>query len=66
MIIFNVKNLMEKQNITRYRLQKLTNWNYKRINAYYFNKVISINVNELEILSDLFNCELSELIERKK
>ena len=66
MIIFNVKNLMEKQNITRYRLQKLTNWNYKRINAYYFNKVISINVNELETLCDIFDCELPDLIELKK
>lgn len=66
MIIFNVKNLMEQQNITRYRLQKLTNWNYKRINAYYFNKVISINVNELETLCDIFDCELPDLIERKK
>ena len=66
MIIFNVKNLMEKQNITRYRLQKLTNWNYKRINTYYFNRVISINVNELETLCDIFDCELPDLIERKK
>ena len=66
MIIFNVKELMEKQHITRYRLQKLTNWNYKRINAYYFNRVISIKINELETLGDIFNCELSDLIERKK
>lgn len=65
MIVFNVKKLMEKQNITRYRLQKLTNWNYKRINAYYFNRVISINVKELETLCDIFGCKLSELIERK-
>lgn len=66
MIKFNVKELMDKQNITRYRLQKLTNWNYKRINAYYFNKVICININELETLCDIFNCNLSDLIERKK
>ena len=65
MIVFNVKELMEKQNITRYRLQKLTNWNYKRINAYYFNKVISINVNEPETLCDIFGSNLSELIEGK-
>ena len=66
MIIFNVKKLMEQQNITRYRLQKLTNWNYKRINAYYFNKVISINVNELETLCDIFSCDIPDLIEREK
>lgn len=66
MIILNVRKLMEKQNISRYRLQKLTNWNYKRINAYFFNKVININVNELEILCDIFDCDLPELIERRK
>ena len=65
MIKFNVKELMEKQNITRYRLQKLTNWNYKRINAYYFNRLVSNNVNELDTLCEIFNCNLYELIERK-
>ncbi len=66
MIIFNVKELMKKQGISRYRLQQLTNWNYKRINAYFFNRVINININELETFCDIFNCDLSELIERKK
>lgn len=66
MIKLKVKELMENQNISRYRLQQLTKWNYKRINAYYFNKVISINVKELDTLCDIFECELSELIERKK
>ncbi len=66
MIILNVKNLMEKQNISRYKLQQLTKWNYKRVNAYYFNRVVSININELDTLCDIFNCELTELIERKK
>ncbi|MCI8655734.1 MAG: helix-turn-helix transcriptional regulator [Clostridia bacterium] len=66
MIIFNIKELMEKQNISRYRLQQLTNWNYKRINAYYFNKVININVKELDTLCDIFDCDLTDLIKRKK
>ena len=66
MIIFNIKELMEKQNISRYRLQQLTNWNYKRINAYYFNKVININVKELDTVCDIFDCDLTDLIKRKK
>ena len=66
MIIFKIKELMEKNNISRYKLQQLTNWNYKRINAYYFNKVISINVKELDTLCEIFECELPELIQRKK
>ena len=66
MIKFYVKELMEKQGITRYRLQKLTNWNYKRINAYYFNKVVCANVNELDTLCSIFNCDLSDLIKNVK
>lgn len=66
MIIFKIKDLMDKHNITRYRLQKLTNWNYKRINAYYFGRVLSITVSELEELCKIFNCSISDLIEFKK
>jgi DNA-binding Xre family transcriptional regulator len=65
MIIFKVKDLMEKNNITRYRLQKLTNWNFKRINAYYFGTVVNISVSELEALCKIFNCKISDLIELK-
>lgn len=66
MIIFKIKDLMKEQNISRYRLQKLTNWNYKRINAYFFGKVININVEEIEKLCEIFNCEIKDLIELKK
>lgn len=66
MIIFKIKDLMDKQNITRYRLQKLTNWNYKRINSYYFGKVVNITVDELEQLCKIFNCSICDLIEFKK
>lgn len=66
MIIFKIKELMEKKNITRYRLQKLTNWNYKRINSYYFGKVVNITVTELEELCNIFDCSISDLIELKK
>ena len=66
MIIFKIKDLMKEQNISRYRLQKLTNWNYKRINSYFFGRVININVEEIEKLCDIFNCDIKDIIELKK
>ena len=55
MIKFKVKEILEKKDISRYRLQQLTNWNYKRVNAYYLGKVVSINVEELNKLSSFMN-----------
>ena len=66
MIIFKVKDLLEKNNISRYRLQKLTNWNYKRVNAYYYGKVLSMSVEELNSLCEIFKCKITDLIEYKK
>lgn len=66
MIIFKINELMKKQNLSRYRLQKITNWNYKRVNAYYFGKVVNINVDELEKLCEIFDCSISDIIELKK
>ena len=66
MVIFKVKDLMESHKITRYKMIQLTNWNYKRINAFYFNKVKLVTVEEIEKLCSIFDCEVSELIEMKK
>ena len=57
MIIFKIKDLLEKNDISRYKLQKLTNWNYKRIN---------ISTEELDKLCERFKCKISDLIEYKK
>lgn len=66
MIIFKIKEMLEKKDISRYKLQQLTNWNYKRINAYYFGRVMSITTEELDKLCEIFNCKISDLIEYKK
>jgi len=65
MIVFKVKELMEEKNITRYKLQKDTNWNYKRINAFFFNNVKKITLEEIEILCKIFECEIHDLMEIK-
>lgn len=66
MVIFKVKELMEAQNISRYRMIQLTNWNYKRINAFYFNRVKLVTMEEIEKLCEIFSCDLPDLMELKK
>ena len=66
MIIFKLKNLMEKKNISRYKLQQLTDWNYKRINALFFSRAKTIKTFELEMLCDIFDCEIQDLMENVK
>ncbi len=66
MVIFKVKELMESHGITRYKMIQLTNWNYKRINAFYFNKVKLVTVEEIEKLCEIFDCDIKDLIELEK
>ena len=60
---FKVKEQLEKNNITRYKLQKLTNWNYRRINMYYRGTVVNIHTEELEKLCEIFKCKIEDLLE---
>lgn len=60
---FKIKEQLEKNNITRYKLQRLTNWNYKRINMYYKGTVIKIRTEELEKLCEIFKCKIEDLLE---
>lgn len=60
---FKIKDQLEKNQISRYKLQQLTNWNYKRINAFYKGSVIEIKVEELEIFCKIFKCKIEDLIE---
>ena len=62
MLIFRIKELMEENNISRYKLQKLTNWNYKRINAFYFNRIKQVTLEELEKLCEILKCDISDLL----
>lgn len=66
MIVFKIKELLEKNDVTRYKFQQLTKWNYKRINAYYFGEAKLVTIDELETICKLFNCKISDIIEFKK
>ncbi len=66
MIIFKVNERMDKIGLTRYRLQQLTNWNYRRVNSYYQGKVINMNVEELDKLCTILDCKIDDLIVYQK
>ena len=66
MIIFRVKELMKANNISRYKLQQLTNWNYRRINAFFFSKIKQVTLDEIEKFCEILKCDISDLIKLEK
>ena len=62
MIELKVREFMEKNKMTRYRLQKLTTWNFKRVNAYYNNTVVDYSADDLDKLCEIFNCTVGDLL----
>lgn len=63
---FKIKELLEKNKMSRYKLEQYTSLSYRRINDYYFNRVEFIKVEELEELCNLFNCNTQDIVEFKK
>lgn len=66
MIEFKVKELLEKHNMSRYKLRQYTSLSYERVNDYYFGRVKSIKVEELEELCQVFKCNTQDIVEYKK
>lgn len=66
MIIFKVKELLEKNKMSRYKLRQYTNMTYTRVNDYYFSRVKSIKIEEIEQLCKVFDCKIQDIIEFKK
>ena len=52
MIKFKVKELLEKNKMSRYKLRQYTSLSYERVNDYYFGRVKAIKVEELEELDN--------------
>lgn len=65
MIEINIQEAMKKNNISRYKLQQMTNWNYKRINALYFSKVKHITLEEIETLINILKCDIKDIIRKQ-
>lgn len=65
MVIFKIKNLLEKNKMSRYKLRQYTGFSYTRVNDYFFGRVKDIKVSEINALCKLFECKISDLIEYK-
>ena len=61
MIYFKVKELLETNNMSRYRLRIISELTYERVNQFYFNTAKSIKVSEIDILCNIFDCAVSDL-----
>ena len=66
MIQLKLKEILEKKKISRYRLQFLTKMNYPRINQLYKNTAKNISFEELDVLTTVLECSISDLIEKRK
>lgn len=65
MVQLKLKEILEKKKVSRYRLQLLTNLNYPRINQLYKNTAKNISFEEIDILTNVLDCSISDLIEKK-
>lgn len=66
MIVFHIKELLQKHKMSRYKLEKYSKLSYERVNDYFFGRVKSIKVEELEELCNLFDCNTQDIVEFKK
>ena len=64
MVQLKLKEILEQKKISRYRLQFLTNLNYPRINQLYKNTAKNISLDELDILTTVLNCSISDLLKK--
>lgn len=62
MLKLAISNEMKKKNISRYKLQQITNWNYKRINSLYRNEMKYISLEELDTLTKILKCNIQDII----
>lgn len=46
MIVFHIKELLTKNKMSRYKLEKYSSLSYERVNDYFFGRVKSIKVEE--------------------
>lgn len=65
-IIFKLQNVLDKNNVTKYKLSKITNIRYDTICNYCKGTVTLINVEYLKIFCNVLNCKIEDIIEYKK
>ena len=62
-IVFKLQSVLEKNNITKYKLSRITNIRYDTICNYCKGNVTLINVEYLKIFCNVLNCEIQDIIE---
>lgn len=65
-VIFKLENVLQKNNITKYKLSRITNIRYDTICNYCKGNVSLINVEYLKIFCNVLNCNIGDIIEYKK
>lgn len=65
MLIFHIKELLEKHKMSRYKMRIYLDWNYKRVNDFYFGRAKEIKTSEIIQLCQLFNCNVCDLFTYK-
>lgn len=65
-IKFKLLDVIEKNNITRYKLSKITGIRYDTICNYCSGNVTLINKEYLKIFCAVLNCNINDIIEYKK
>lgn len=65
-IVFKLQEVLDKNNITKYKLSRITNIRYDTICNYCKSNVTLINVEYLKIFCNVLNCNIEDIIEYKK
>ena len=65
-IEFKLQSVLDKKNMSKYKLSRITNIRYDTICNYCNGKVTLINVEYLKIFCNVLNCKIEDIIEYKK
>lgn len=65
-VIFKLEEVLKKNNITKYRLSRITNIRYDTICNYCKGNVTLINIEYLKIFCNVLNCNIDDIMEYKK
>lgn len=66
MVCLRIKELLKEQKKTKYWFVKHMEGSYRSLSNMMDNKTTSIRFDTLDKLCDVFDCEIGEIIERKK
>ena len=65
-VIFKLEDVLKKNNITKYRLSRITNIRYDTICNYCKGNVTLINIEYLKIFCNVLNCNIDDIMEYQK